>query len=273
MKTNLVQTERLKKAWADVLNSEVTVEDLGYVWLYTVSEYCRLRLTKESDRMPALSGLASRMSGFVMGPYIAGIWEKDIARGLLFERGTLPKPNAQKQNPGLCSELKASRPSWSWATTFSDEFIPVSYDSILRYGFKEDSNFSVLYAWSSPASNNPFAWPLDTALEVRGRLVPTKLLVKSSPPAVFLVVNGVPLWPSTTRFVKDGHVPLGGVSEERLFCLLVGSGWKSESQALIYALVLRMCKDSKTDFERFGFLISEKTGLFSGARVKNCVLV
>ncbi|KAH9208939.1 heterokaryon incompatibility protein-domain-containing protein, partial [Leptodontidium sp. 2 PMI_412] len=52
----------------------LATEAIEKVWLSLVSEFCQLRLTYERDRLPALSGLASKLGGQVLGKYFAGVW-------------------------------------------------------------------------------------------------------------------------------------------------------------------------------------------------------
>jgi len=70
----------------------------GALWARILSDYTRLKLTHATDALPALSGLAQRMSHFKPGAYIAGLWEKDIACSLDWQisrgenREALPEP-------------------------------------------------------------------------------------------------------------------------------------------------------------------------------------
>jgi hypothetical protein len=57
----------------------------GYLWSSVIEQYSRLKLTYESDRLSALSGLAKLSENFRPGRYIAGMWEKDIQYQLLWE--------------------------------------------------------------------------------------------------------------------------------------------------------------------------------------------
>jgi hypothetical protein len=61
---------------------EASLEPRGYKWLDVVSEFSRVHITAESDRVPALSGLAEIFSSFlnkVLGTNLAGIWPNDLA--------------------------------------------------------------------------------------------------------------------------------------------------------------------------------------------------
>ena len=64
-------------------------------------------LRYDTDKLPALSGLATEVAKFKQGIYYAGLWWEDMATGLLWYRGCaseLEKPSAYLA------------PSWSWAS-------------------------------------------------------------------------------------------------------------------------------------------------------------
>lgn len=75
-----------------------------------MSEYCTRGITYESDKLPALSGLAARFSLQNGGTYLVGHWENCFISGLNWQRvGT--------GFGGPCSRLAKWRaPSWSLAS-------------------------------------------------------------------------------------------------------------------------------------------------------------
>ena len=61
-------------------------------------------LVTNSDRLPALAGMASTWTSLGFGKYLAGLWAKDVLRDLMwmnFQRVSAPK----------------FAPSWSWVST------------------------------------------------------------------------------------------------------------------------------------------------------------
>jgi hypothetical protein len=74
-------------------------------WRSLVSEYSKKGITRSSDWLPALAGLASRWSTDDTGRYLAGLWSKDLFRGLLW-KAVSPDP---EEHTGYIA------PSWSWA--------------------------------------------------------------------------------------------------------------------------------------------------------------
>jgi hypothetical protein len=98
------------------------------LWRRIIEDYILLDLTHESDRLPALSGLASFFEAQfpASGKYMAGLWEGDLARDLLWEcefnGSNVAIPFRQRH-----SEPHA--PSWSWASLIWGS----GYHGILKY--------------------------------------------------------------------------------------------------------------------------------------------
>ncbi|KAK5124277.1 hypothetical protein LTR85_001980 [Meristemomyces frigidus] len=67
-------------------NMELVLGSFYNVWYYIVSDYTSLRLTAESDKLRALSGITHRVQSRIDDDYIAGLWRKDLANGLLCEQ-------------------------------------------------------------------------------------------------------------------------------------------------------------------------------------------
>jgi len=70
-----------------------------------IVRYSALQLTYESDRLPALSGLAKQFAESLHGKvrYLAGLWENDLWRGL----GWASHANTRRSK-------SLTLPSWSW---------------------------------------------------------------------------------------------------------------------------------------------------------------
>ena len=90
------------------------------LWRYAIMEYTRRALTKSSDRLHAISGLAHFMSNGRWGKYIDGMWENDLVNQLMW------RARIEVQHDEEGSKVYTS-PSWSWASVNC----PVVYD-----GFK-----------------------------------------------------------------------------------------------------------------------------------------
>lgn len=76
-------------------------------WYQMVVDFTARHLTYDTDKMPALSGVATEVAKFENGTYYAGLWWEDMALGMVwykYREMELKKP----------SEYLA--PSWSWAS-------------------------------------------------------------------------------------------------------------------------------------------------------------
>ncbi|KAI7783421.1 hypothetical protein LA080_011982 [Diaporthe eres] len=77
------------------------------IWDALVWGYGRRKLSKPTDRLPAISGLARLFHKRFGGQYVAGIWSKAMMEGLAWQGLGERAPASQDQYIG---------PSWSWAS-------------------------------------------------------------------------------------------------------------------------------------------------------------
>ncbi|KAH8802622.1 heterokaryon incompatibility protein-domain-containing protein [Xylogone sp. PMI_703] len=77
-------------------------------WRDMVMVYSKLKLTKEEDKLPALSACANLMGKSLGDKYLAGLWRKFLMEGLLWfvdpQKQLEPRPKIWRA------------PSWSWAS-------------------------------------------------------------------------------------------------------------------------------------------------------------
>ncbi|TLD29478.1 HET-domain-containing protein [Venturia nashicola] len=93
------------------------VADMLEAWNSTVESYSTKCMTKEEDRLPALSGIAKRFQNIFVRQYLAGIWERRLILGLCWYVGS----------PGKRPE-KYIAPSWFWASVLNVEMYPERMD-------------------------------------------------------------------------------------------------------------------------------------------------
>lgn len=79
---------------------------LTYQWNHLVFCYSKMNLTKPADRLAAIQGIATYMSGRHKVDYFAGIFHYKILDGLLWRRVL----------GGIYTTKTESFPSWSWAS-------------------------------------------------------------------------------------------------------------------------------------------------------------
>lgn len=77
-------------------------------WFHIVEDYSQRLLTRENDKLPALSGLAQEFLGF-RGSYAAGLWTNDIPESLLWRTGSVGGNFRPAKRP---ADYRA--PTWPW---------------------------------------------------------------------------------------------------------------------------------------------------------------
>lgn len=145
-------------------------------WMEVVMAYTKLNLTKESDTLPALSGLAASFQTRLTSGYLAGMWRSDLARSLLW---IASEPDLHDKAPPKYGRRPSSyrAPTWSWASfdaysCFTGTRVPpsITYRDC-RPGalkFVLDKDFEILSVGCSLASGNQYGQVNDGLLRVRG---------------------------------------------------------------------------------------------------------
>jgi hypothetical protein len=92
----------------------------GGLGLFSGPGYSSRHLTRRSDKLPAISGLAHEVQIFLKCNYLAGIWECNIPAGLLWSRVRgrrywLDVCTTKQVSPRELGDPQA--PSWSWAAS------------------------------------------------------------------------------------------------------------------------------------------------------------
>ncbi|XEU97315.1 hypothetical protein FSHL1_002601 [Fusarium sambucinum] len=96
-----------------------TPNDLYIQWRKLIDLYGKLILTKDTDRLPALSGLAKLCQSHGTGKYLAGIWENDLMVSLVWS-------------------IRTDQPVQRWSEYMAPSWSPLSAGYIKRYdGFIE----------------------------------------------------------------------------------------------------------------------------------------
>ncbi|KAF2719884.1 HET-domain-containing protein [Polychaeton citri CBS 116435] len=134
------------------------------VWYRMLSDYTSRQLSRSTDKLPAIAGLARIFQSYTQADYVAGLWSDDLVRGLLWE------PILQYgQTHTQCDTYIA--PSWSWASLEG----AVDY-----FGFAAEfeaglSLFSVLQHNVQLKTANPFGELTSGWIQLRGPVLPLSL--------------------------------------------------------------------------------------------------
>lgn len=108
------------RLWARLSSDELRA-DLPNRWRAIVESYTKLKFTKITDRLPALSGIASIMSIASDDQYLFGLWLSGLQLGEHLCWRVLDGASAQKQPTNYA-------PTWSWASLEAPVSFHISLD-------------------------------------------------------------------------------------------------------------------------------------------------
>ncbi|PSN71501.1 HET-domain-containing protein [Corynespora cassiicola Philippines] len=165
--------ERFTAACLDGITQQAAIS----LWLDLVENYTKLHLTNESDRLPALSGLASEFKGASLGNYFAGMWVGILPVGLNWQRvwhsdDDLQLKKEQKQ-PGA--------PSWSWASVYLGGSNCIQISTYAKRLGSYSPEFQILSCTGETIGTNPFGWMKNVELSIRARCVECFMTWNDSP--------------------------------------------------------------------------------------------
>jgi hypothetical protein len=161
--------------------SAVTKEEALITWLDIVVHFSKLRLTFTQDRLPAIAGIAKRAANIIQSGYLAGLWEADIARGLVWRADYAPEEGHYLENiADVGTRADPYRaPTWSWASIdlnadracskwISYQF---AYDTATVGAFCVDGRFKVLGYECDTAGANVYGCVTGGHLFVKGAVI------------------------------------------------------------------------------------------------------
>lgn len=89
----------------------LAIKQLHSMWDSLVNNYSTTKLTQQTDKLVALSGLAESWQKQLHDEYFAGLWRTNMYQNLLWCVAILPEFDKQPQRPATYVA-----PSWSWAS-------------------------------------------------------------------------------------------------------------------------------------------------------------
>ena len=159
-------------------------------WYGLVEDYSSRYLTEETDKLPALAGLASSFhKEHSPGKYFAGLWSKHLPSALLW-RTLSPYSGSQNQAINPLAAFLPRRPqvyrapSWSWASIDGE----ISYESqrIVRGDNSTNDTFDSGYGnfeitgsyYQLAAAFDPLGVPANAALRIRGHVAEVEISIQ-----------------------------------------------------------------------------------------------
>ena len=243
-------------------------------WRSLMAYYSKRQITYESDRLPAISGMAHHMQSKGAGEYLAGMWKDDIWEGLLW----LPRPVwPQITNDNLTSTYRKrtstyQAPTWSWFSleTYGDGSDKPQCPGLVdwqegRYWYLQRSHAKIIDAYCEPAG-------IDSTGAVKGGYI----ILQSKCIEAWLT------WQSRNSQVLFGKVPLSVQWDidlefdlrQKVYLFLIGDAIDDEESLRrqpVRGLVLRRSKTIAGTFERVGLfdvnsLLGNNRNIFEEAK-------
>ncbi|KAK0654005.1 heterokaryon incompatibility protein-domain-containing protein [Cercophora samala] len=215
-------------------------------WYNLVEEYSSRQLTYDTDKLPAIAGIAKEWAKSAGLSYVAGLWREDILAGLLWYRGK------EATDPPVSSTL----PSWSWAR----------YRGKLNFWAADDSTFGfsdyfcefVNLSFRPSGALGSYGDVVEARLELRGRVLPVRHATRISLGRNFLVGPNI---------VGRGGEEIGVAKfdtslspSDELFVLPVHAGVGDVGYGAYYAagLLLSPVGTEEDTFRRVGYVNMER---------------
>ena len=136
-------------------------------WEDAVEDYSDRALSYNTDRLPAISAVASIVAKATGDRYVAGLWRDDLLAGLSWI------PGLRTSGSGLYQEYIA--PTWSWASLPAGTWYPRRR----LYWTKRDTDLdaSVLDAWTTLEGQNLYGPVSDAAIVLSGHHCDAELTI------------------------------------------------------------------------------------------------
>lgn len=198
-------------------------DDFWFLWVAIVMDYSYRKMKKRSDRLIALSGVASMFQPHAKSEYLAGLWKAALPYGLLwcYEHTST---NLDDVEP----TLDYVAPSWSWASRpHSVGFVTYSVLTLPQVMFNSTRTSTEL------SSNDPFGAVRGGQLCLKAPLIHLKVAtgteIRESPQDVDLLHP--PCGPGGFARLAFDEIP--STIRESMLCAFVTWSWVHGYNGLI----------------------------------------
>lgn len=140
-----------------------TCQKAFHFWHDQVMEFSKRQLSFPSDKLPAISGVASKISGIISSEYIAGLWRNNLIRDMCWERHMFQSVKWQ-------ATAAWRAPTFSWVSVEGNIFY--NDQAIAGNGTYVSE---VIDAHCTLLGSSPFGQVVDGFVEIRGPLLQASL--------------------------------------------------------------------------------------------------
>ena len=254
------------------------------LWTACVEDYSKRRLTVESDKLPAISGIARAFQAAGMGAYCAGLWATDLLVGLAWSSAYHIPRGGWRPTHERPREYRA--PSWSWAAV--DGGVHWSLCNERRAGLR------------GPAAQSRVVRVSEAKLVMRGPSVDGVLLKNFGFRPSERQEEGDETWRAVSVELRVGSYTCHSVSMDvvdtslmhpgiegprglaetpaDVVCLLLGTGELETEEPGVHlqwstALLLRRVPGRAGVYERVGVIGELEAGCFKGAKETEVTII
>lgn len=241
-------------------SSDTAVFALATLWDELLEQYCRLNITKLSDRLPALAGIAGTFGNSgVFGEYTSGLWDGLFLSLMLWYIEPTNSPKLKRP----CKADPTLAPSWSWASVsgawcyrrmpFSCDFyavaIPHQPDSVAQshdYLGAAKTGFITIEGYIATATiqYDPLCLECQQDHTYANRFKAQKIKLVADD-------EYIEMWPDFVMDALENPVNSG----ELVYCLPIQGNSESEPRVM-QGLVLRINEQDPVLFSRIGIFQS-----------------
>jgi len=212
-------------------------------WPTVVHEFSGRQLSQETDKLPALSGLAAFAKTGAERDYVAGLWRSELPEALLWtvepDKGSEPTP---------CTEYHA--PSWSWASIHGRVQL-----NLLASSDEPRLKCNVLDLVAPLATSNPFGALERSYIKVKGAVGKLTRAVITEERDFSVGIEGGGGGPGADWYgylTMDVKASVAEVTSADEVPVLIIKREMWTSTARIYGIVLRKMVEVEETFTRAG---------------------
>lgn len=203
-------------------------------WHLVVNEFTKRLITRDIDRLSALSGIAALAKSNASGDYVAGIWESNLPRSLMWTR--VGRESRRHQ------EYYA--PTWSWASLVGPE---------VRLEVRNIPLAKVISLSKELSSANPFGSLKSASIKIKAPMARFPSHVNWDGEAQIVVADVSSGYRG--KLTLDVTKPFEITTLDELFVVFIGHRRKSfDEDAYVEGLALRRAGQAEGYFQRVGII-------------------
>jgi hypothetical protein len=242
-KSNLVSFDALQKTIGiGTCDGGSALAEVDYFWGATVEGFSKCDLTKQEDKLVALSGLARKIQERHPNfDFIAGMLRQSLQIGLLWNKNGFSSKLAHRSTPYQV-------PSWSWASVDVDVSIPTWH--------WDQGNWQILneiLEVEMPQHEDPMGQTVSATVRIEGFLLTVGLRYRYKNNRTDLYMNMNETWNLEFNFFNE--FPDVDEPFQNLHCLVMADKERNQNKNWkFWCLLIQPTGARKGEFRRYGVL-------------------